>query len=262
MYINMKRSIVFLTMLVFGSMFAACESEVDAPPSDDITPLKFDAKAGFLSRYDWYEVDTANAAGNNPDRLATETKVTIEETTVDTGLTYAGRTGVSMHVPVPDTGKIDTIYFAQDANGDLYRYNYGFTLLNNFPALSFYLEKPIDMGWVLVMKFGKKEGATWRAKKDSLYILSLNTTIHFESNATMMSDTIIKVGNENIECRQAEHVITATANFAGFPINGKIVTRTYISAKYGKVVWDFIRSGRITGISQVRGVYKIMTFHE
>jgi hypothetical protein len=261
----MKRSIPFLASIALAFIIAACDSGADAPPTDDITPLKFAAQAGLVTRYDQYDVDTSDAAGNNPDRLATETKVTVQETTSDTGLTYAGRTGVSRHIAIPiGGGPADTTYFTQDANGDLYRYNYGFKLLNNFPALSPYLEKPIDMGWVLVMKFGKKEGATWVAKKDSLFLTSIGTTIYFESKATMKADTTILVGTENILCRQAEHVVTATASLGSLPINGKIVTRTYISAQYGKVVWDFIRSGNITGAlkSKVRGVYKIMVFHE
>lgn len=262
----MKRTIPFLVTITLAFVFAACDSGTDAPQSDDITPVKFEAKAGFVSRYDQYAVDTSDAAGNNPDRLATETKVTIVETTIDTGLTFAGRSGVSMHVAEPvGGGKPDTSYYAQDANGDLYRYNYGFSILNNFSDLVVAIGQPVDMGWVLVARLGKKENATWIAKDSSLTVQFLGKPVSFKSSARMLADTSIVVGDSLVLCRAAEHVITAKASIANTDdVKGEVRARTYISGKYGKVVFDFIRSGKFEGIykGKFRGLYKIMTFHE
>ena len=89
--------------------------------------------------------------------------------------------------------------------------------------------------------------------------------VYFKSNAKMMADTTIMVGTEAIECRQAQHTITAKASItAPDDVSGTIVARTYISAKYGKVILDFVHSGKFEGVykGKVRGVYKIMTFHE
>jgi hypothetical protein len=259
----MKRPYLVLALVALGFAFAACDSDTTAP-SDDITPVKFDAKAGFIARYDQYEVDTSDALGNNPDRLATETKLTIVETTVDTGLTFAGRTGVSMHVATGGA-KPDTSYYAQDANGDLYRYNYGFSILNNFSDLVLAIGQPVDMGWVLVARLGKKEGATWTAKDSSLTVQFLGKPVFFKSSARMLADTAIVVGDSLINCRAAEHVITAKASIANTDdVRGEVHARIYISGKYGKVVFDFIRSGKFEGVykGKFRGLYKIMTFHE
>lgn len=256
----MKIVYSFLTMGMLMGGFIACDSDSSTtpPPDDNSDTLHFEAKKGFVTRYDEYPVDTA---GPNFDKPIITERVIVSETTVDTGITYSGQSGVSMHIG--PGSKFDTTYFYQDASGDLYRYNYGFDLLA-VPELEPYLERPIDMKWVLLMKFSKKEGATWQAKRDSINVPAFGTKVYFESNATMKADTIIRVGSEDIECRQAEHVITASASFNGIPVNGKIVARAYVSAKYGKVILDYIRSGSISGAlnSKVRGVYKIMTYHE
>lgn len=253
------KSTLQLAFFAAGFLFAACDSETE-PVSDDITPLKFETRSDFEARYDEYEVDTAGTFYNKPI-LSTRTEV--EETITDTGLTFEGMTRVSRHIAYyPSTGKRDTLYFAQDANGDLYRYNYGFNLLNNFPELVSIIGRRIDMKWVLVMKFGKKQGAEWIARKDSLELLSYpGVKVYFESKAVMQADTTIQVGNEQVSCRHAMHTITATSSIGA---TGLIKAHTYISAKYGKVVWDFIESGSISGTfnARVRGVWKIMTFHE
>lgn len=237
----------------------ACDSdETTTPPDNTTDTLRFEAKKGFVSRFDEYPVDTA---GPSFDKPILAEHVLVQETISDTGITYFGKSGVSMHIG--PGSRFDTTYFYQDASGDLYRYNYGFELLA-VPELEPYLERPIDMQWVLLMKFSKKEGATWLAKRDSINVPAFGTKVYFESNATMKADTIIRVGTEDISCRQAEHVITATASFNGIPVVGKIIARTYVSAKYGKVILDYIRSGSIAGgvNAKVRGVYKIMTYHE
>jgi len=262
----MKRSIPFLVTIALAFIFAACDSGADAPPSDDITPVPFEAKAGFFSRYDQYAVDTSDASGNNPDKLI-QPKVTLIETVDAVGLTFAGRTGVSRHISTPEGGgNPDTMYFSQDANGDLYRYNYGFSILNNFPDLEVAIGQRVDMGWVLVARLGKKEGAAWIAKDSSLPVQFLSgKSVFFKSSARMLADTSIMVGDSLILCRAAEHVITAKATIASTDdVKGEVRARTYISGKYGKVVFDFIRSGKFEGIYQgkFRGLYKIMTFHE
>lgn len=257
------RAFLAIGIVAIGLTFLACDSNTETTTDDNITPLRFDAKAGFVSRFDEYEVDTAGVYFDKPILTS---RVEVQETIKDTGLTYQGKSGVSRHVIYyPVSGRRDTAYYCQEANGDLYRYNYGFSLLNNFADLVAAIGQPIDMGWVLVAKFGKKEGATWVAKDSSLTVQFLGKPVFFKSNATMLADTSIVVGTETISCRQAEHVITATASIASAnDVNGIIRARTYISAKYGKVVLDFVKSGNFTGIytGKVRGVYKVMTSHE
>ena len=246
-------------MFVFAGV-AGCDTDpASTPPDDNITPLRFEAKTSFVTRYDEYPVDTA---GVYLDKPILAEKRSFEEISVDTGLTFEGKTGVSLQVG--PGSRFDTSYFAQDANGDLWRYNYGFSMLNSFEYLKSIVGGPIDMKWVLLMKFGKKEGATWVAKADSVLIQSSGSWVHLRDTATMMADTVITVGTEQIECRHARHRITATTIIGPSTTVGTIITDTYVSAKYGKVVWDFVRSGAITGLfsAKVQGVFKIMTFHE
>ena len=248
-----------LILLIAGVLtvgLIACNTEGPLPPPDDsITPLRFEAKAGFVTRYDEYPVDTAGVYFDKP--ILSEKRL-IEEITTDTALSFEGKTGVSLHVG--PGSRFDTSYFSQDANGDLWSYNYGFSMLNSFQELTNIVGGPINMKWVLLMKFGKKEGATWVAKADSVYLPSFVAYVHLRDTATMMADTVITVGAEQIECRHARHRITASLA----PSVGTIVTDVYVSAKYGKVVWDFVRSGTIDGLlkAKVQGVFKIMTFHE
>jgi hypothetical protein len=255
----MKRSFVLMAMVATCG-FIACNTEGPStpPPVDTTDTLRFEAKEGFVARYDEYPVDTA---GIYFDKPKLDEKKEVQEVVVDTGLTYEGAVGVSRHI-APGS-KFDTSYFYQDASGDLYRYNYGFKLLS-IPVLEPYFERPVDMKWVLLMRFSKSEGATWLAKRDSINIPAFGTKVYFESNATMKADTTIRVGSEDIACRQVEHVITATAKLNNIPVNGRIVARCYVSAKYGKVILDFIRSGTISGgaNAKVQGIFKIMTFHE
>ena len=255
----MKKIFGILSALAVITGVVGCNTDpASTPPDDDITPLRFEAKAGFVTRYDEYPVDTAGVYFDKP--ILSEKRL-IEEITTDTALSFEGKTGVSLHVG--PGSRFDTSYFSQDANGDLWSYNYGFSMLNNFEELKNAAGGPINMKWVLLMKFGKKEGATWIAKADSLFLPSFGSYVHLRDTATMMADTVITVGTEQIECRHARHRITASTTII-VPTVGTIVTDVYVSAKYGKVVWDFVRSGSITGAvnAKVQGVFKIMTYHE
>src|SRR5687767_16020222 len=92
----MKKIFGILSALFVFAGVVGCDSDsTTTPPDDSVTPLRFEAKAGFVTRYDEYPVDTA---GQFFDKPILSEKRLIQETTVDTGLSFAGKTGVSLHV--------------------------------------------------------------------------------------------------------------------------------------------------------------------
>ncbi|HEY6171715.1 MAG TPA: hypothetical protein VIX80_05600 [Candidatus Kapabacteria bacterium] len=254
----------FLLSAFFAFVLAAgltsCDSTTD-PTTSEPTVLKFSAKKNGIFKYDSYIVDTSDAAGNNPDRLIPESKVVVTESVTDTGVTYDGRSNCTI---VSSGG--DSIIYSQDANGDLYRYNFGFDYLNSFPLLVLYVGHEINVKWVLVAKLTDQVGQTWVAAKDSVFLASNGTYVYLQSNATQKADTTIEVMGAGVRCKHVQHVVTATATLSTSPLvqaNGKDVVDTYISAELGSTVWDYFRSATVSGAinAKAQGLWKIMTSH-
>jgi hypothetical protein len=259
----MKRftAFVFVLSVGFALSFESCSN----PPTTN-EPTKIDTfkyHSNFTTKFDQYEVDTSDANGNNPDQIITSSKVQVTEITVDTNMSYAGKTHVLAVRSTynPATKPADTIYYYQESNGDLYRYNYGFDYLNSFPDLVTYVGHPISVGWVLVAKLGGKEGDKWTAVKDTIESTSFPGGVYLESQATSKPDTTIMVLGEQVQCHHVRFVITGMANM-GVLITATEITDTYISSDLGATVWDFFRSVSIPGIKKVRGSSRIMTYYE
>lgn len=247
----------FFVFLIAASL-TSCDSSTSEPNTNQPTVLKFSAKKNGIFKYDSYIVDTSDAAGNNPDRLLTETKVIVTETVIDTGVTYDGRSNCTI---VSSGG--DSIIYSQDANGDLYRYNFGFDYLNSFPLLVLYVGHEINVKWVLVAKLTDQVGQTWVAAKDSVFLATTGSYVYLQSNATQKADTTIEVLGAGVKCKHVQHVVIASANLSGLAVNGKDVIDTYISAELGATVWDYFRSATVTGAfnAKAQGLWKIMTYH-
>src|SRR5688572_10791543 len=219
----------FLSFLIAAGL-TSCDSSTSEPNTPEPTVLKFSAKKNGIFKYDSYIVDTSDAAGNNPDRLIPESKVVVTETVIDTGagVTYDGRSNCT----IVGSGS-DSVIYSQDANGDLYRYNFGFDYLNSFPLLVLYVGHEINVKWVLVAKLTDQVGQTWVAAKDSVFLASAGSYVYLQSTATQKADTTIQVMGAGVKCKHVQHVVTASANLSGLPVNGKDVVDTYISAELG-----------------------------
>jgi len=228
-------SAFFVFVIAAGLM--SCDSSTTPPDTSGGNVSPFSCELGSIYKYDQYEVDTSDANGNNPDRLLPETKVVITETVIGVGKTYDGRSNCF----IVSSGS-DSIIYSQDANGDLYRYNYGFGYINNYPQVLQFLglQEGINVRWVLVAKLTDKTGQTWVAAKDSVLLPSFGSYVYLQSNATQKADTTFYVmgASDAVTCKHVQHKVTANATISGFPITASNTIDTYISAELGATVWD------------------------
>jgi hypothetical protein len=255
----------YLFILATSALLSSCSyNGASNPPvtTTDSTLVNF--KQGFHSQFDVFVVDTADASGNNGDKILNSTRKSVQEITVSTGITYKGKSNVAMVVTFDQTN--DTNYFYQDPNGDLYRYNFGFNILNQYSFLVQALGKPIDEGWVLASKMKSSAGTPWVAKsEDSIQLagLGLNLYVHFSSSAQMLADTTIIVGTTSLVCRHARHHVIAFVPQGQFGHEtGDAYVDTYISTSIGAVPLDFYHHVVLSGTlltAQAQGKFKLMT---
>jgi hypothetical protein len=242
----------------FAAILSSCSYEPGATGQSVNSPFKKD----FTASYDISSVDTAGT-GHTADAILTAGRVSAQEITVDTGVTYKGKSGVARIVtfttPTPDTN-----YFYQDANGNLYRYNFGFTILNQFPYLVTAFGSNIDVGWVLAAKMNSTNGTTWTARdNDTLTIQGFNVPVVLSSQGIVLADTTFTIGTSQVKAKHMRNTVTATA--IGFVENGEAVIDSYYSADLGAVVEDYFHHVNLAGQllnQQAQGKFKIMTSHQ
>jgi hypothetical protein len=241
---------------------AACNYNPGSTPPPSGTPLDF--KVLFHGNYDTFVVDTADANGNNPDVILGSSKIPVSDIVTDTGLTYQGKTHVAKIITyLANTNTaVDSNYFCQDPNGDLYRYNFGFSILNQFTFLTQAIGSNVDVGWVLAAKTTSSNGTSWVARTtDSVLIQSFNIWVYLSSQGEMLADTTFIVGTETIKARHARNTVLASA--AANVASGKVIVDSYYSSDINAVVEDFFRHVKLTGLinQQVQGKFKILTSH-
>lgn len=248
--------VLFGALLIGGLQSCSSSSE---PSNNSYTPKTVHFTQGLAARYDLYLVDTTTATGSDAI-LQDSAQHNLLETVIDTNSPYGGYSHVTrtyFAATPPDSN-----YYYQDAAGNLYRYNYGFSRLNNYSFLVAALGGPVDVGWVLVAKPGSPAGTSWTAKKDSAVFQSLgNARIYLNDVATTMNDTTFKIGSESVPAIHVRHSVTAT-DATGLAFKGAIAIDTYISLELGITVEDFFRHSTISSPgfnSQARGSLKIMT---
>ena len=248
-----RTAIVAMLLCVFA--LNSCSSDTPAG-NTPTTVVKMKFTAGSSHYFNLFLVDTADKSGNNGDKIiADSAQYNRQELTIDTALTYKGFSNVTRMIFA--SNQPDTNYYYQDASGNVWRYNYGFNILNKFQSLVIALGGPVDVGWVLAAKPGATAGTTWVGKSDSAIIQSFGITVHLTDNATMMNDTVIAVSSDNITTQHIRHVVVAS----GGGTNGTVIIDTYISPELGTTVMDFFHHSTITGLLanlQARGSQKIM----
>lgn len=267
----MRSSISVCIALFIGAVFMSCgDSNTVTPPATSVDT--FHSQKNFATTYDRYEVDTSKADGTNPDQRLDGTKMTVTETTIATDATYKLKTNVTVVASSYGSTK-DTLYYWQDpSNGDLYRYNYGVSYINSFSFLVSAIGKPVDIGWVRVVKSGSAVGESWIAAKDSFDVLALGTKIYITNTATMKADTSIMVGAESVTCKHIQIAGAAKMTYnpgISIVITGQNVADTYISNKYGTTIWDYFRSSTTSTTPNIpqynfkaRGYSKVMASHK
>ncbi len=246
---------IFVSLLLCVFALSSCSTDT---PSDNktYTVKKMNFTAGSSHYFNLFLVDTADGNGNNGDKIiADSAQYNRQELTIDTALTYKGFSNVTRMIFASDLP--DTNYYYQDASGNVWRYNYGFNILNKFQSLVIALGGPVDVGWVLAAKPGAPAGTTWVAKSDSSTIPSFGVKVYLTDNATVMNDTVIAVSTDNITTQHIRHVVVAS----GAGTNGTVIVDTYVSAEVGTTVEDFFHHATISGLLanlQARGSQKIM----
>lgn len=237
-------------------LFALNSCSSDTPAGNTPTPVvKMKFTAGSSHYFNLFLVDTADKSGNNGDKIiADSAQYNRQELTIDTALTYKGFSNVTRMIFA--SNQPDTNYYYQDASGNVWRYNYGFSLLNKFQPLTLFIGSQIDVGWVLVAKPGATAGTTWIGKSDSTIVQSLGLKVYFTDNATVMNDTTITVSSEAIITQHIRHVILAST----LGTTGTVNIDTYVSPELGTTVMDFFHHAKIVGgyNLQARGSQKIM----
>lgn len=265
----------FLTLALSAALLSSCSYNPgpNVLPADTTHNSKLTIKQDFKARYDIYVVDTSKN-GNNADIISPDSvKKNIEQIVIDTTRSLTDKNGITKnHVAVvityinPQGSPQDTGYFYQDPNGDLYRYNFGFSILNQYTFLTQNIGHNIDVGWVLVAKLSAAAGTTWIAKSDTEQIQSPQINVFLKSVATMKADTNIVVGTETFKARHVQHVISAaTPTGLGIDETGQVIIDSYMSADLGAVLIDFFRHSTLQGKlanSQTQGKFKIMTSYQ
>ncbi|HYM19526.1 MAG TPA: hypothetical protein VEW28_00815 [Candidatus Kapabacteria bacterium] len=256
---------VFLAYSLLLTFLVSCSSSTDNTGNNtNYTPIKMKFKTGSIAYYELLVIDTADAQGNNGDRIDTAgAQYNIQEMVLDTNRSYGGySSGVTMNLFA--SSPRDTDYYYQDASGNLYRYNYGFSILNQqYPSLAIALGSPIDVHWVLVAKPGAPAGTTWTAVSDSATFQSFgNIKVFLKDAATAMTDTTFIISTDTVKAVHVRHLVTASTPAGTIAMNGQIVIDTYVSPELGFTVEDFFHHSKITSPlinSQQKGSLKLMT---
>jgi hypothetical protein len=264
-----KLRFLTLTGLVVATAFlSSCSYD---PGTTNNPTAKMNFKKGFHSQYDIFVVDTADKNGSNPDHRLDGTRINVQEIVIDTGITYPSAgidikshvASITTYMPAPTPN--ETNYLSQDPNGDLYRYNFGFSILNQFPYLVQIVGGNVDEGWVLAAKLTSAVGTKWVAKIDTI-LISAGFAVNLLSQGEMMADTSFVVGSQTIKTRHARNTVTATA-LGGAPVgeSALVIIDSYYSTDINAVVCDFFRHVSLFGSQynqQAQGKYKTMTSHD
>ena len=256
----------FIALTASAALLSSCSYNPgpNVVPADTTYSKQVKFTKAHTSYYDISQVDTADVNGNYADQIVGSTRVNVQEIVIDTGLQYKGKTNVTKIVTY--TTPTDTNYFYTDpANGNLYRYNFGFSTLNQNGILTNALGQQIDVGWVLCSKPGASVGTTWQAAFDSINIPSYNLTVYVKSIATTKKDTAITVGNYTLKATHVQFLVTATTPTGSLANEtGSVIVDSYLAPDIGEVAIDFFRHTKLSGNiinTQTRGSFKILTLY-
>jgi hypothetical protein len=252
---------LLLSAVVLAAAISSCGSSGNDAPSTTYTPTPVHFQQGKIAYYDLNIVDTADASGNNLDRIIPDpdNPAMVEEIVADTNVTTFANVSRATKT-ILASNPSDTNYYYQDKDGFLWRYNYGFSKLNNYTFLVLALGRPVDVGWVLVGKPGAPAGTTWVAKKDSMMSPQYGK-MYLDDNATAMADTTFKVSNGSgvvdVKAIHVRHIVNG--HTAGNEVSGVIAVDFYYAPELGLTMRDLFHSSKLTGLNlKTRGSEKII----
>jgi len=260
---------LYLALLAAGvALISSCSyngAATTPPGATDSTLVTF--KTQFTANFDEFVVDTAHGNSGMGDTVLSDNRISVQDIVVDTGLTYKGYSHVAKVVTMQGSLAIDSDFYYQDPSGDLYRYNFGFKILNSYAVLVAAIGAPVDQGWILAARMKSASGTTWIAKQeDSIAVTFINGLyVHFSSSAQMLADTTIIVGTQSLKCRHARHHVIASVPQGQYGHEaGDAYVDTYVCPALGAVPIDFyhhvVLAGSLT-TSQAQGKFKLMTSH-
>ncbi len=251
-------------LLVFCTIIlSSCGDSGGGGTSNTYTPVTVKFKQGFNGSYDLFLVDTADAQGNNGDHIINDSvQRNVQELVLSTSAAYPSANGNAVISMLFNSAPPDSNYYYQDKDGFLWRYNYGFNILNKYSDLTNAIGGPVNVGWVLVAKPGAPSGTTWVGKNDSANIQTPfgNVKVYLNDAAMALNDTSFVISDSTIKTTHVRHTVTATVQGISTTA-GQIVVDTYLSSDLGMTVEDFFHHSVINYPTKIqsRGSLKIMT---
>jgi len=254
-----------LSLVVFSAFVSSCGStDGGTTPSTNYTPTPVHFKQSEIAYYQLNIVDTADASGNNLDRIIPDpdNPMMVEELVADTNVSFSG--GIRATKTILASNPPDTNFYYQDKDGNLFRYNYGFSKLNNYSFLVLALGKTVDVGWVLFAKPGAPAGTSWVAKKDSMLSAQYGK-LYLDDNATALADTTFKISDGqnfvDVKTTHVRHIVNG--HTGGNEISGVIVVDFYFSPELGLTIRDLFHSSKLSGLNlKTRGSEKLMVSYK
>jgi hypothetical protein len=226
----MKRIYTLAFAALLGAFtLQSCASDPVDPPSGGATKITF--TQGAKATYSSTQLDTTES---NLNKSMSEGRDTLVQTTLNTNLTYSEKTGVTMKANhYLAKNEHDTTYYWQDADDNLYIYNFGLDLVNG-PTAQAILNQRIDAGWVLAANMKATANATWTAVDKPVTLINLGITVTVKDVVTANGTTNLVIEGKSVATKKFTHVVTATAQLFGELAKAEI--EVYVSADHGGIV--------------------------
>jgi hypothetical protein len=210
---------------------------------DPVVPeqgLKITFTQNAKATFSYTQLDSAES---NLDHPMTTGADTLVQTTVATNMTFAGKTGVAMKVNhYLAKNELDTAYYWQDADNNLYIYNFGLDLING-PTAQAILNQRLDAGWILAAKMGATANASWTSIDTTVTFVNLGFPATVKDVATANGTTNLTIAGATVATKKFIHTITA--NVLGIEA-ARAEIELYISAENGGIVRQVRKSAKYT----------------
>lgn len=218
-----------IAALLATASLQSCADDAAAPTSD-ATKITF--SQGATAKYSSTQLDTAES---NLNKSMTDGRDTLIQTTLATNLTYGDKTGVTMkanHYLAKD--ERDTTYYWQDADDNLYIYNFGLDLVNG-PTAQAILNQRIDAGWVLAANMKATANTSWTAIDKAITLTNIGVTATVKDVVTANGSTSLVIDGKTVSTKKFTHVVTATLPIP-FGEAARAEIEVYVAAEYGGIV--------------------------
>jgi hypothetical protein len=226
-----------IAALLATASLQSCADDPAAPAENNKITFTQNAKA----TYTYTQLDSAES---NLDHPMTDGADTVIQTTVNSNMSFAGKTGVAMKVNhYVKRNENDTAYYWQDASNNLYINNFGLDLING-PTAQAILQQRIDAGWILAGKMDAAANASWTSIDTTITFINLGFPATIKDVVTANGTTNLTIAGSTIPTKKFTHVITATLPLLGEAARAEI--EIYVSADHGGIVRQVRKSAKYT----------------